>query len=326
MPSLRLISNGEKSDSFSDLAMVLFEGDTMKELSMNKPTKPPTMTPGTSRPMTSPAAWDPNSQWGFQAFNDTTAGRLVRLGDVFWWLRTHPSPKPHEVAFDALCDAMPSDVMQWLYELQPGKYAKPVPPDCMFGGQTAAQIEQAKTNQRQAALQREHERVIGFIGKPSWSFGASRVVATKQPEPVAPGLPALLRCMKGYWRYEKFNRAATVAVQDDPRISLTRLAVPFDKAAQHWGWGRVLGAVASEPVTFDDVVALRKAEPGTDWTRQMVEVVRAEVRVRVGQKGVRTAIGGALGVSAARVGELLSKDWQPSPMRTNSPALRSVKS
>lgn len=192
----------------------------------------------------------------------------MRLADVLRWVGEHPQPLPYPEALKALCDAMPTDVMQWLYRAQGsgGGYAKPVPPDCMFEYPTAAQIEAAKDQARQEASQREWEAKQGRFGG-GWRFESGKLTTTP-PQPTEPGLPALLRRIKAYWAGERFNGSPMI---DHPKTAINYLAIPFDKAAQHWGWGRADDAVIEPPEAWTVI-----SKYGTQLSQRHGKLVRLE--------------------------------------------------
>jgi len=188
-----------------------------------------------------PDSWQQKTPFGFMGFDSTKAGRLVRLADVLRWLGENPSPLPHAVALGVLCANMPPDVMQWLYQVKPGGgYATLLPADSMFGYMTAAQIEAAKKKAAQDALQRDlmAQRNGRFGG--GWRFEAGKVTTTPQ-QPVEPGLPALLKCIKATWMREFYKGAPTI---DHPRTPLSYFAIPLEKAVECWGYGQKLGAIS----------------------------------------------------------------------------------
>ena len=104
-----------------------------------------------------PEGWQVQTSFGFMGFDATPAGRLVRLADVLRWLRQHPAQIPHANALKALCDAIPDDVMQWLYRVGGENYAKPVPSGELFGYQTQVQIDAEAARARQEAMRRNRE-------------------------------------------------------------------------------------------------------------------------------------------------------------------------
>ena len=252
------------------------------------------------------------------AFDATPAGRLVRLvrlADLLHWLeKTHSLPRV--VALEEMCKAMPPDVVSWLYWVQPGDYAKPVPVEFMWGYKTAAQIEERRkaeiADSIHKGLQRElkNARSGGRYGG-GWSFESGKI-RTGTPEPTEPGLPALLKTLRHYWTPPKRLNPATCDILDDPKlVGLVNLAIRLDKAAALWGYGQILRAVDSEPSTFVDLVKLREAKPGSPWTAAQRQILRTEIDNRITQPGHRKDIAAALDVSVSFVGDLINPNKQP---------------
>lgn len=257
----------------------------------------------------------------------TPAGLLVRLADVLHWLeKTHSLPRV--VALEEMCKAMPPDVVSWLYWVQPGDYAKPVPVEWMWGGRTAAQIEAKRkadiADSTRKGLQRERENQRNGRFDATWHFESiGKQITMTPPEPTEPGLPALLKILGKYWKQSRRTRLSTCDILDDPTMTnLVNLAIRLDKAAAIWGYGQILRAVDSEPSTFVDLVKLRKAKPGSPWTAAQLQIVRAEVANRITQPGHREAIAKALSVTPSRIGQLIDPNWQPK--RRPAANLRSV--
>lgn len=275
-----------------------------------------------------PDGWELHSRFGYMRCDPTQTGPLVRLADVLHWIEKSRS-LPRVAALAVLCDAMPPEVMQWLYWVQPSDYAKPVPVDWMCGYKTAAQIKAKGEAERresiQAGLQREFENQRNGWFQSPWRFeGVGRQNTLSQPEPTEPGLPALLKFLRHWWAHPKFNNRSTCDILDDPRMKgLIDLAIRLDKAAALWGYGQILRAIDSEPSTFAELVALRKAKPGSQWTAAQRQILKFEVDKRINQPGHRKDIAEALGVKPQRIGQLIDSNWQPK--RRPAANLHSVK-
>ena len=107
-------------------------------MSTNKPTPPAKLAKFKVTPIAPVAAdisppedWNIRHPQGFyMAADDTPAGRLVLLADVLRWLEKSRS-LPRKVALSAFCEAMPPEIMQWLYRVVADDYAKPLPVDFM---------------------------------------------------------------------------------------------------------------------------------------------------------------------------------------------------
>lgn len=285
----------------------------------------------TSKPaqqaVTPPDGWALQSPFGFMRYDATPAGLLVRLADVLHWLESTRS-LPRVAALETLCEAMPLDVVSWLYWVRPTDYAQPVPVNFMFGWMTAAQIEAKRqadiADSIRRGLQRERENQSNGRFGATWHFqSADRKITAILPEPTEPGRPALLKLIRHCWVHSKRTPLSTCDILDDPKMrNLVNLAIRLDKAAAIWGYGQILRAVDSEPSTFVDLVILRKAKPGSPWTAGQRQIVKTEVADRITQPGHREAIAQALSVTPSRIGQLIDPNWHPK--RRPAANLRSV--
>lgn len=276
--------------------------------------------------ITPPDGWELESRFGFMAFDDTPAGRLVRLADVLHWLGKTRS-LPRIVALEEMCKAMPLDVVSWLYWVQPGDYAKPMPVGFMWSYKTAAQIEERRKADIAASiekgLQRERENAANGGYGATWFFESGKI-RTGTPEPTEPGLPALLKTLRCYWTPPKRLKPATCDILDDPKLNgLVNLAIRLDKAAALWGYGQILRAVDSEPSTFVDLVKLRESKPRSTWTETERKILKTEVDKRINQPGHRKDIAAALQMTPSRISQLIDPNWQPK--RRPAANLRSVR-
>ncbi|MDO8263720.1 MAG: hypothetical protein Q7T21_10915 [Gallionella sp.] len=275
-----------------------------------------------------PDGWELHSPFGYMRCDPTHTGPLVRLADVLHWLESTRS-LPRVAALEALCEAMPPDVVSWLYWVRPTDYAKPVPVNFMFGFMTAAQIEAKRqadiTDRIRRGLQRERENQSNGRFGATWRFeSAGRKITTILPEPTEPGRPALLKLIRHCWVHSKRTPLSTCDILDDPKMhNVVNLAIRLDKAAALWGYGQILRAVDSEPSTFAELVTLRKAKPGSTWTKTARQIISTEVASRITQPGHRKAIAEALQVTPSRIGQLIDQNWQPK--RRPAANLQSVK-
>lgn len=201
-----------------------------------------------------PESWSQKTEFGYMGFDSTKGGRLVRLADVLRWLGEHPSPMPYAVALEALCSSMPSDVMQWIYQVQPGGgYAQSLPMDFMFGYKTEKQITDANIKARRDAIQNDlaAQRRMSRHGE-GWHMEAGKVAITSQ-QPVLPGLPALLKCIRATWTSEAHKGQPSI---DNKKATLSYVAVPFGLAERQWGWGRVVGVENSSQSADKDAALI----------------------------------------------------------------------
>jgi hypothetical protein len=212
--------------------------------------------------------------------------------------------------------------------VQPTDYAKPVPVDWMWGGRTAAQIEETRkadiAKLIRAASQRELENDRNGRFGATWHFESTgKQITMTPPVPTEPGLPALLKTLGKYWKQSRRTRLSTCDILDDPTMTnLVNLAIRLDKAAALWGYGQILRAVDSEPSTFVDLVKLRESKPRSTWTETERKILKTEVDKRINQPGHRKDIAAALQMTPTRIGQLIDPNWQPKRRPAN---LRSVR-
>lgn len=243
--------------------------------------------------------WKAESAFGFMACGKAPNERLVRLAEVLRWIQTEQT-LPRAEALQALIDGLPDDVMTWLYRLEPirGGYAQAVPAEEMFGHKTAKEIEAAKAKQRQDLMERDHEQQSRYGGG---FHAANGMIRTTWPDPVEPGRSALTKALGEWWSRLTWNRKATCDMLDEPRCSLSFLAVPIHKAFAVWGWGGVpaddaVVAIAG-PKDWPSLVADRKANLGTAWTAEQLAVARVEWSRRGGTVADCAAMATELGIS-----------------------------
>jgi len=273
---------------------------------------------------TPPDDWQLNSAFGIMAADSTPAGRLVRLAEVLRWIEQSQSI-PRLVALKVFCDALPADVMQWLYWVQPGDYAKPVPVDYLFGYQSKEQIEKDIAKAAQARLQREWEADQNtFDGFRGHFYFTRSVIGYTHTLPTEPGFPALYKIINKTWENQKRLRSSVIEILDDPKvIYLTPLSISINKAAEIWGYGKTINVVESTPVNFVELVKYRKENEGAAWIDSHIEILRSEAVIRQGRPSYRKKLADELGISTARIGQLLHQN-RAKPMRANAPNLRKV--
>lgn len=117
-----------------------------------KPGKPTEQTGISDLSATSTTApWCADGTMGHMQAQGTPPVKLVRLADVLRWIMKTKC-LPHEAAMRELCNAMPKDVMAALVTVQKGRFALPVELNCMFGYQSAKQVENKRHQHQQAAI------------------------------------------------------------------------------------------------------------------------------------------------------------------------------
>lgn len=119
-----------------------------------------------------------------------------------------------------------------------------------------------------------------------------RVQSRPLPDGVTPGVSAAL-----YMVLHQPN---------EPGALILCLAMPCKQAAALWS-GVSLAEVA-RPLSWVDLVAVRKADPGAEWTPFMLEALISERGNRHKQKGAAKSMAADLGLSVKRVNELLADD------------------
>lgn len=247
-----------------------------------------------------PDDWMLEGQFGHMAFEAGEGGRLVRLADVLRWLQSSQEI-PHTDALQVLCDRMPAEVMGWLYWLQPTARATPVPTAHQFGYSTAEQIAARKEKDRRDAIQQglERERQYGRFGTPLTTQNGR--ISFGYPEPTEPGLPALLKYLRGWWALPRKKRLSTCDILDDPELpTLTRMAIRLDKAHELWGYGSVVSSVALV-VTAAPELPLRMS--GSAWSDEQHAHLLSEYEATPGQTELtkRKALGVKWGMKADNV-------------------------
>jgi hypothetical protein len=214
------------------------------------------------------AGWVLHSRLGHMAYQAGSGARLVRLADVLRWLQSSRE-LPRAAAVEAFCDAMPGDVMDWLYQLDGSGYAAPF--------------------DRQAMLL-------------TWVRGGGAKVALAVRNKFGVDVPfdarsTLVSSIRSTW--VDWARTHPDAL-DHPRSFLTLLAVPLYRAHQAWGWGRVDAASSdaiSQPADWPSLVQHRKAHAGSAWEAWQLVIAHDEWRHRGNTVPTRNAMASELGVS-----------------------------
>lgn len=284
-----------------------------------------------------PATWKPASGWaansdhGFAGGLDA-AGQpvdLVRLSDLIRW-QEDAKRIPRSEAIQAVIDALPSDVMAWLYKIMPGKRAALMDANATFGQPTAESIAASKAQRMQDALQREWEASNNRFASSEWMqrnrLGGTLQVsdgkiglAPAKVEPVEPGRAALLQYL-GTWlsaRMTGTERGVKIDAIDAKHATISSLAIPHAKAYALFDWGTVdvvdvvTPIAATElPKTWAELVRYRKATSGHAWSQDMRKILVAEEKRRndAGQSGVRKAMASELGeMTVSALGEHIRK-------------------
>jgi hypothetical protein len=298
----------------------------MSQFYQSKPGKPGSkVVPLIAMP---PDGWEQRTGWtletnfGFMASGKAPADRLLRLADVLRWLQVEQA-LPRGEALQVLIAELPDDVMTWLYQLDAKKVqrAQPVPADATFGYKTAAQIDSDKAAYRQAALQRGLEQERSNIGG-GWTFVNPTCLndPPEWPEPTEPGRPALVKALGHWWSRPKLNRAATCDMLDEPRCSLSFLAVPIHKAFAVWGWG---GAPALDAGTVAAPARVLVKDQKPEWTGKRIHERIGELE-KLGRASPVAAVVAEVGLSDREVRRRRSEYLKAlaSPMGSMAAGLR----
>lgn len=215
--------------------------------------------------------WQPNTPYGFMAFDSTPAGRLVRLADIVRWLEVGKA-LPRLQALEALCAGLDAGALEMLYQVRPGDYAERKPANHTYGYLT---ISQAHAAQRKGAI--AARGAAGWSAAPAsaawsatqwgnddarpagpWPSNGGDSKTQPQPIPVAPGLHALVRRIRETWGAAVRKGAGDVL--DATTGELAALALPVDSAYSLWGWGS-----AGSIVQLHEVPA-PVSDSGEQWT------------------------------------------------------------
>lgn len=260
-----------------------------------KPTSP-TALPENWKPT---SGWHQESTFGFAGGlgADGQSVDLVRLSDlVRWWQKAKSVPRAE--ALEAVVNALPADVMSWLYKITSGKRAAVVDPKSTFGQSTEDSIKKAKANSQRIRIS-----LLGgdFVNPPN-SKNAGR--SAPKVAPVEPGRPALLQYL-GKWVSVQSFRTVAGAPQDtldSTRDLLAYLAIPHAKAYELFGWGELepvdaLSSATELPKTWAELKRYRKANAGHAWTQGMREILVSEEarRKQAGAVGIRKSMADELG-------------------------------
>jgi hypothetical protein len=204
--------------------------------------------------------WRHRTTFGIMGFNDTPAGRLVRLADVLKWGMNNPVQRPYSAALIDFCSAIPNDAMEWLYQVN-ADYAKSIDSNHSFGYFTK---EQLKKNKDKNLTNMSFNRIHRASGRNS--NYPENLPTIDNDTPTEPGFPALMRKIGESWSKESTPDGRMMC--DGEKLPINFLAIPFEKAHQHWGWGVLQEAPKSGPDDGIDPPPTKAHEKvkGTPWT------------------------------------------------------------
>ncbi len=228
--------------------------------------------------------WELRNQWGFMSFDDTEAGRVVRLADVFHWLcKGMLEATALQKLLAGLQDVAPS---AGLYLVQKGEHAMPVGPFTLIfkkvpesGPARIFKVDQGMTDLHEDCFGIE---AVRWVVERQWSS----------------------------WPKD--------AGKSEP---LSRVAIPILKANELWGWGTAeriappaaVATTEGTPPAWADVKAYRKsAATSVEWSAEHIaslHVQRDSLKAanHGSARGVVSALSKDLGISNAAVNNQLKK-------------------
>lgn len=250
-------------------------------------TPPPSVTP--------PDGWQLNGPFGFMRAKGERGQPfdLARLGDVLtWYESTHELPRA--AALVALIDGLPVALERGCYLLCPSGFAERLPPDFLYWPEHYL---------------RRNQRSVRSHGLDAPEAQPTPLFAEPRPEP---GPHCLVRCITARWTRAKSTTSPHRSTTENPAGGANLLAVPMDMAHQAWGYGRVerqavdaLAVTLTMPTKWADLVVYHQENPGHDWSVELKNIIAQEEGKRKGQKGIRTGLAAALGMTLTRLSELI---------------------
>lgn len=216
-----------------------------------------------------PAEWMQETQFGTMRWCEGPTGMVVRLVDVLRWLQqTDPRKLARPGAVEALCDRLTPAAMQWLYQVEPGRYARSLPEDWAFGYASPTDIEGPEPG---AGGPRYRVRRSIAAGRSLERLPPSATTGRRHVETCEPGFPALLKALQDWpLRVMPAGKGGDVLdYQGKGESPLVRVAIRLDKAAQLWGYGRAVDAEAQAPV---------QRPTGEEWTGERLKLKRDQLK------------------------------------------------
>lgn len=258
-----------------------------------------------------PSGWSADAKLGLLYAHDAQGQivDLVRLSDLVTWLVEEKTVRRRSEALHEIAKKLPSNAMEWLFELQIDDPARFIPPTEMFGEWSKEKLDEEK-----AKLKKENRsKTRPFLG------GTLLIKANARPsnsldgiQPVEPGLPALRRYIGLFVR--ALDRGG---LKDNPlnskREFIARIAIPQAKAHELFGWGTQEGCIAAvndkSPSSYPELLLYRQKNPGHAWTLELRSILREEEdrRKREVPNYVRKQIAEELGMSKQAVGQHILK-------------------
>lgn len=220
-----------------------------------------------------PNGWKQNTDFGFMALDKSPEGRLVRLADVLRWIEREQS-LPRKEALKVFCDAMPPEIMQWLYEISKADFAKSIPSDYMFD---MIRMDEAQKI-RNEAFYAYRKEIHSLGGEPEHDYVyenfQKRIDSGEFPAGSYPGKPALIFALNKHW-----GNGQSI---DENVHQYSKIAILLLKAAEIWGYGTKDATSSIIVYEFkgtritDDFIKLietRKSNSGTLWTYEQKQML-----------------------------------------------------
>lgn len=257
--------------------------------------------------------------------DDTDAGKLGRLADILRWLML-AKELPRVEAVEMLCSTLEAaPAATELFRAYAGRRAELLKGDAaLFGFHTPETwaAERAR-NKREADLCRPIPMVSNewaardFLEETRTTRNTNYFPQqVTQPSYETPGVSAAVRYIREHWPTpprRRMDGTSTPDVLDYAAGGAFGLSVRERDAHALWGWGVEQADAtveAAELTTYADLVRHRRANPLADWDvpANQRALLRAEVdrAESAGESRPRTRIGGELGVSKTRIGQVLS--------------------
>ena len=107
-----------------------------------------------------PESWQLKTSFGYMRANGEEGVELVRLADLLRWIED-TRQVPRKKAIEMMLEALPPDVMDWLFQLKPDDYAEPVAKDHMFGQMTTGQAQAREDEARRNRDEKEFRKAQG---------------------------------------------------------------------------------------------------------------------------------------------------------------------
>lgn len=272
------------------------------------------------RVISPPEGWELQGKHGFNR-GEIAQGNtidLARLGDVLDWLET-TQELPRKAAIELLLEHLEKGISQGVYWLKKDEYAERLSDDFRYWYPSEKKQREDYANELRAVRERNRNaiRFSSWDGNEFYDYLPLPVLEiVPPPEP----LDALRKRVIQQWgEKERVVKKSLVSSTEDIRIHCNYLAVPITAAYAAWGYGRIeapaVDAGASEPInpneinTYKQLVAYKKENENISWTVSLKTILydEKERRKERGHKNVATTMAKELGITEARLNELIRR-------------------